>query len=101
MAALSQRKSLFRQVANISIGIRKENAGIQASSILHLPEVNRKKQHAKIDNKSWRILDTAWDAITHFNDSKKINIATAKVIELKLHLSVPGRPEKNLPQKNP
>ena len=39
------------------------------------------------------------NAITHFNDSQKMNIATAKVIKLKLHVSVPGWPEKTCPQK--
>ena len=39
------------------------------------------------------------NAITHFNDSQKMNIATAKVIKLKLHVSVPGWPEKNCPKK--
>ena len=62
------------------------------------------KQEAKIANKYWRILDMAWESRhkpTHFNDSQKMNIATSKVIKLKLHVSVPGWPEKNLPKKNP
>ena len=37
--------------------------------------------------------------MTHFNDSQKMNIATAKVIKLKLHVSVPGWPEKTCPKK--
>ena len=32
--------------------------------------------------------------------AKKINIATAKVIKLKLHVSVPGWPEKKTTPKN-
>ena len=36
---------------------------------------------------------------THFNDSQKMNIATSKVIKLKLHVSVPGWPEKTCLKK--
>ena len=40
------------------------------------------------------------NAITYFNESQKMKIASAKVIiKLKLHVSVPGWPEKHLPQK--
>ena len=39
------------------------------------------------------------NAIIHFTDSQKMNIARAKVIKLKLHVSVPGWAEKTCPKK--
>ena len=67
----------------------------------HLPEVDRKTRN---ENTQQILEKLYWiwpgsNAITHFNDSQKMNIATAKVIKLKLHVSVPGWPEKTCPQK--
>ena len=68
---------------------------------LHLPEVDRKTRNEN----SQQILEKLYwiwpgsNAITHFNDSQKMNIATAKVLKLKLYVSIPGWPEKNCPKK--
>ena len=68
--------------------------------ILHLPEVNRKTRNENSQTNTGEYwIWPGSNAITHFNDSQKMNIATAKVIKLKLHVSVPGWPEKTCPKK--
>ena len=70
--------------------------------VLHLPDVNRKTRNENSQTNTGEYwIWPGSNAITHLNDSQKMNIATAKVIKLKLHVSVPGWPEKNLPQKTP
>ena len=67
---------------------------------LHLPEVNRKTRNENSQTNTGEYwIWPGSNAITHFNDSQKMNIATAKVIKLKLHVSVPGWPEKTCPKK--
>ena len=57
---------------------------------LHLPEVDRKTRNEN----SQQILEKLYwiwpgsNAITHFNDSQKMNIATAKVLKLKLYVKI-------------
>ena len=70
------------------------------NALLHLPEVNRKTRNENSQTNTGEYwIWPGSNAITHFNDSQKMNIATAKVIKLKLHVSVPGWPEKTCPKK--